>query len=684
MANTKETFNRWNNYSNCDFCKEDGLEADASAYCRNCLKKICDSCLKLHAKFSPNHHLDNGSDIGINLYMPPCELHVNQVMGFYCEVHECLICKFCKRLDHKKCNVKTTDEAMKDINTEHEFEVCRNDLRQLNELLKSKQSENRLKLENYSEHKGELKSMIHGLREEINEVLSTYEHNLEDAENSCIDSLDTKIHSFESFQEQIESILKNHEEERYKVNSKLLFFEMAKMKFLKKKYKAMIKHVENETAGSESFFPQNDRMRELIQKLTAITNEEHFENEFEYPFPHILKTQKITHDSDSQTDESVYITKEVAKRSTVVSKLSDNTIEVSEPETLNEDEHCSSEEASEHFMIHITTKPFTSIASCCIIKEKLMDSPMDAYKGYPSICMMPDGQVVVCQSNSMAVTILNEDMSSKTNFSFRSYLGTEEVKPTSVDVILLDSKRVAITIRGYLEKRDINGKTESSKAFNCIQIITVCPTLAVGKEIKLNDKCEKIACFDKKIYVYLSDLCQSTFIETTGIEILDANGQLLKTVQLFQPISCFCGNKDGDIIYLGLKAGRTYGCITQDGVEVYSHSSAVSAKEVITDIEGNVLILDSYPGGWGKITILKVDGSEKRVLLDSQGEEIKDAVQDFSCPIEQMRWLPTSFCYNNMDNTILIAGVMYNTYPGRYGARQSRPMLRLYQLQYAV
>lgn len=181
------------------------------------------------------------------------------------------------------------------------------------------------------------------------------------------------------------------------------------------------------------------------------------------------------------------------------------------------------------------------------------------------------------------------------------------------------------------------------------------PSVKVGPEIKRKYCCEKISCFSNKIYCYSYDLNISAMIYCPGIEILSQTGDLLKTIQLFDQLSCFYPSKDGNIIYFGSRmVGHFFRCATADNTEVFQYPTLfLEPKFAVSDTQGNVIILSSS----GEIVLLNPKGSEKRVILHRA--DIKAA-------------RVTSMYYSDKNNTILLAG-----------SHHSSPQLMLYQLHYS-
>ena len=651
----------------CTFCNDDGLLRYAVAYCDKCVKYVCTSCLKSHAKFLPDHRLIDGEMADSNkvkLRAPLCEIHWDQTVELYCEDHVCVFCKFCRRLKHKQCCVKTVDDAMKDRNVEAEFESIFGNLTQLQEHMEKKRDENQAKFDDISKHKGEIKSTVATLRKELIEVLEKFENSLDGTENAVLENVTENIHSYSSFTEQLRSTLKSHDLERKESDCESLFFSVVKLKQIYNNYQTLMEQIENETTVSELFVVQDERLPLLIQKLTGISCEERAEDVRKYPKSTDIscqkEIQKSTEEKDCQTEAVLQDNKEETdKQACNFQKLTEPTDEnyskvgaEYEYRSAGDDaEQGSSELTLEHGMQNIGTKSFRSIKSCSLLKETEMVNYIS------KVCMLPDGRVV-CQFFSSRsgryLNILDKDMISIKELSLSKDDASMDL--SFLDVAVLDIKRVVILMSGLASVRTKNYQTMEN--VNIIQMVTLMPNVEVGREIKLKYKCTKITCFNNKIYVYSPDLPKSSGFRCAGIEILNLNGDVLKTIQLLKRVSCFCPNKDGDIVYFGTRyvngiIKHFFKCVTKEGVNVYNSSCSVQPKFATIDIEGNIMILASE-----NIAVLKPDGSQMHVLLKRESVD--------------KNWHPTSMFYNDINNTILVAGCI----------EMNKNKLYLFQLQY--
>ena len=314
----------------------------------------------------------------------------------------------------------------------------------------------------------------------------------------------------------------------------------------------------------------------------------------------------------------------------------------------NEAEQGSSEETLEGCS-NVCTKPFSDIDSVRLIQQKLF--PKDFGNQITGIVQLPNEQVVVVVGGS-CLKILDKGLQTKLSLNATSKFHPQSQRWYSpkIKIALFDGRRVAALI-------------SCQTVVDSLHVISVFPSTEVSNEIKLKYVCEHFACSNNKIYCYYPDLNRSTFFICPGIEILSINGEVLKTIQLFDQVSCFCPSKDGDIIYFGSRevdGSKTdvFRRVTKDNVEVFSHASSEKPTYATSDMAGNVIVLTSS----GKIVLLNPDGSQNRILLDQRDMEVTDEdVRSLGGNIGGQKRITkqlVSLCFNDDYNKLLVAGAI--------------------------
>jgi hypothetical protein len=154
----------------CEPCRTIDQCVDAYGYCVNCKDFLCETCCSCHktSKASLNHHILGRSQFNnipatkpqFNECKESCHLHQEEVIKFFCPMHNALGCNDCMTLDHRTCEIEYIPEKCNDI------------LRELGEKLKEAEEvyEKASSLSNImSEHSDKVVRRIELFRKEIDE-----------------------------------------------------------------------------------------------------------------------------------------------------------------------------------------------------------------------------------------------------------------------------------------------------------------------------------------------------------------------------------------------------------------------------------------------------------------------------------------------------------------------------------
>ncbi|XP_060576863.1 uncharacterized protein LOC132734165 [Ruditapes philippinarum] len=125
----------------CQPCDEEGTKLPAHGYCTDCKEHLCKTCYKAHKKHkhSKHHTLLKGSNMPKVLHQPstathtgksdqlttPCGKHQKEMIKFYCNDHEELLCSVCVTLEHQatSCEVDYIPDISDDIIGSKEYQV---------------------------------------------------------------------------------------------------------------------------------------------------------------------------------------------------------------------------------------------------------------------------------------------------------------------------------------------------------------------------------------------------------------------------------------------------------------------------------------------------------------------------------------------------------------------------------
>ncbi|XP_045216928.2 tripartite motif-containing protein 45-like [Mercenaria mercenaria] len=104
----------------CQPCDLDGPRLPAHGYCVDCKEHLCENCFTVHKKQRPSRHhtlLDKNSmpqtisSVSLHGSQPdnltkPCPKHMKEMIKFYCQNHETLLCSVCVTLEHTGTSCK--------------------------------------------------------------------------------------------------------------------------------------------------------------------------------------------------------------------------------------------------------------------------------------------------------------------------------------------------------------------------------------------------------------------------------------------------------------------------------------------------------------------------------------------------------------------------------------------------
>ena len=354
-----------------------------------------------------------------------------------------------------------------------------------------------------------------------------------------------------------------------------------------------------------------------------------------------------------------------------------------EPEDIAE---LGSSEETLETATNISTKVFSDITSLQLVGQKaLNDIYQNGRREIIRMCCLPDGQFMIAfkyrndgtgqAADKFALELLDDGM--KLKFDFNRYLCQGRLTCPN-DIAVFDREQVAVSFSAYVWKAD-----QTRDEMNSVHIITVTPRVEIGPEIKLKYKYVKIACYNKRLYCYSQDLQRSRIFKCPGIEILASNGEVLKTVQMFENVTCFCPTKGGDIIYL---TDTSVKCVSTDNTEVFAliNSNVGSGNYVVSDIKGNIVVLVQSSGN---VMLLNRDGSF-RVLLDNSNMITDEDISSISIEVnndrqrhsygtvqqggtvtlkkEEFAFHPMTVCFTDDYNKLIVTGYTryYTCIPG--------------------
>lgn len=170
--------------TSCQPCLFEGSHIAAEGLCQTCNEYLCKTCLGVHRKQSATrnhvvlgkHQMPKEQPKSRNICSRPCNIHVQEIIKFFCESHDVVGCGDCMVLDHKKCKVELISDVsnvLKQIQSEtkEEIQKFQKELEKSMSVLQSTQHDVE---KNYSE----VTKDIQTFRKEINKYLDQMEAEL--------------------------------------------------------------------------------------------------------------------------------------------------------------------------------------------------------------------------------------------------------------------------------------------------------------------------------------------------------------------------------------------------------------------------------------------------------------------------------------------------------------------------
>jgi len=92
----------------CSSCNHDGLNTEATHFCRECAECFCVKCVKHHNKALKKHTVLGRKDVlqwvSVSNKVDAweyCDLHKTKPLELYCKKHDQLCCHICVSTDHR-------------------------------------------------------------------------------------------------------------------------------------------------------------------------------------------------------------------------------------------------------------------------------------------------------------------------------------------------------------------------------------------------------------------------------------------------------------------------------------------------------------------------------------------------------------------------------------------------------
>ena len=598
--------------NNCDYCAKKSKTNAACGFCPQCRKHLCSTCETFHGQLF-DHELLYGREIAEEKTAHKdtftCEIHVNQVVELYCESHADVFCKFCQSIKHAGCDVKKIKQALQERNIKEEIQAKKDTLEELQTNIDMVQNDIETKFRTYSKNKEELQGKLMEIRTYIDNCI-------EELDLNVVIDLGTLEANKQACVHLKQKVKKHYKSSRTFSNGQIeeeLFRSVLQWNHVHDKYTRLLRNIENATKSCGQFIKQNRHISSMIQQLpgSCYTSEDHLSKDHlsqaDMTLPQSEIPERLT------KDESCQVGNVLRDPFRDLTSLQEN-LEIADiahkdqtgKQVMHDEEQASSEEAVEQGTVKTS---FSNIVSSTCIKDLSMrkDEMITHYHFFSS------GRALLCKNNK-TLMILDHELNVIPFIS-----STDDIN----DIATFDKETVVIAF---------NSSDVSRLNFISVGVIAA---LQIGKNIQLKILCNKMACFNKKFYVFSNDLKISPSFQCKGVQIISKNGDILKNIQLLDYLTDFSINSHGNITYVseteyinGSKE-QFFKCVTSKGDFV---SCSPMGKKVL---DYNWRVYDDDGNGIGyntsdkQIEVVKLDGSVTPIVVKKdEGERISAMFYD--------------------------------------------------------
>ncbi|XP_053405682.1 uncharacterized protein LOC123551296 [Mercenaria mercenaria] len=273
----------------CQPCDCDGPRLPAHGYCVDCREHLCDTCLAAHKRHTLSRHhtlLDKNSmpqtmsSASVHPSQPdnltkPCPKHMKEMIKFYCQNHEALLCSVCVILEHTvtSCEVNYIPYISDQILNSTEHQVILKAMDTITEQCRKK-SEDVKKITALSNSSlTDVLADIKTFRTEINQRLDELERQAEDAAKTIQQENNKNLKAVETTCEGVTKSLKTLSDTIKHLNTTQkadkLFMELKLAEQIIKGYKKRVHHLAAYDVKEYSFKP-NKAISTLLEKERSL------------------------------------------------------------------------------------------------------------------------------------------------------------------------------------------------------------------------------------------------------------------------------------------------------------------------------------------------------------------------------------------------------------------------------
>ncbi|XP_045189900.2 uncharacterized protein LOC123547125 [Mercenaria mercenaria] len=208
----------------CQPCDRDGPRLPAHGYCVDCREHLCDICLTAHKRHTLSRHhtlLDDNnmpqtmSSASIRPSRPdsltkPCPRHMREIIKFYCQNHEALLCSVCVTLEHigTSCKVNYIPDISDQVINSKEHQDILKAIDTISEQYHKISKDVKSITAKFNNSLADVLADINKFRKEINQRLDELERQAEDAAKTIQQEKDKNLKTVETICDDVTKSLK--------------------------------------------------------------------------------------------------------------------------------------------------------------------------------------------------------------------------------------------------------------------------------------------------------------------------------------------------------------------------------------------------------------------------------------------------------------------------------------------
>ena len=197
-----------------------------------------------------------------------CAIHSTESVELYCKDHELALCRICKILKHKKCNLESIADVFQNIGVSEALKEASTENTTLGQAVITSKTEMQSLLDKIIKEKTVTEESIEDVRNRLNGLLDRYKEQLNSQLMSETETLTVTIQACECLSDQIEN--QKATLEKIKGNTIPDIVSIIEAKNFYKEYHHVTDEMEKETKEVKICIREDDMLPDLVKELTSI------------------------------------------------------------------------------------------------------------------------------------------------------------------------------------------------------------------------------------------------------------------------------------------------------------------------------------------------------------------------------------------------------------------------------